>query len=91
MLLILIGQCQTKHIERNLSFDGFWTCSVLPDHWRLVVLNCLFCYRSEEDEDSEEEDSEDDDEEEIEEGDEEEVDEEEADEGTEETEGHDEL
>ena len=36
MLLILIGQCQTIHIERNLSFDRFWTCSVLPDHWRSV-------------------------------------------------------
>ena len=34
MLLILISQCQTKHIERILSCDGFWTCSVLPDHWR---------------------------------------------------------
>ena len=33
MLLILVGQCQAKHIERNLSFDGIWTCSVLPDHW----------------------------------------------------------
>ena len=34
MLLILISQYQAKHIERNLSFGGFWTCSVLPDHWR---------------------------------------------------------
>ena len=39
MHLMLIGQCQTKHIERNLSFDGFWTCSVLPDHWRLVQVS----------------------------------------------------
>ena len=39
MLLILIGQCQTKHIERNLNFDGFWTCSVLPDHWRSFHLH----------------------------------------------------
>ena len=39
MLLVLIGQCQTKHIERNLSFDGFWTRSVLPDHWRNKVDN----------------------------------------------------
>ena len=36
MLLTLISQCQTKHIERNLSFGEFWTCSVLPDHWRAV-------------------------------------------------------
>ena len=36
MLLILIGQCKTKHIERNLSFDGFWICSVIPDHWRIL-------------------------------------------------------
>ena len=44
MLLILIGKCQTKYIGRNLSFDRFWTCSVLPDHWRDVHVHvCMYC------------------------------------------------
>ena len=38
MLLILIGLCQTKHIEKNLSFDGFCTCLVLTfDRWIVIL------------------------------------------------------
>ena len=45
MLLTLIGQCQRKQIERNISFDGFWTCSVLPDHWRFMYMYVLLLIR----------------------------------------------
>ena len=36
VFFLSIGLCQTKHFERNLRFDWFCTCSVLPDHWRNV-------------------------------------------------------
>ena len=45
MLLILISQCQTKRVERNLSFDGFWTCSVFPDHWRIDTSSTNCCVK----------------------------------------------